>query len=728
MNGLSPPERRFGEIQTTPRPSSAVEPLSNAIDDGIYQLDAEGRFVAVNDAVVELTGYAREELLGEHVSVLFDEEDVSAVEQEIERLSTTPTERGELLDLTVQTVEGNPIRCEVRVSLLEAGDSVRGTVGTVRDITERKRSEQRVSEREQKLEARSAAMERSIDGMAILDENAEYVSVNQAHADIYGYDDPEALLGESWGLCYDDEEIERLEGAAMPALSAEGRWRGEATGTRKDGSTFPQELSLTMLDDGRYVCVVRDVGDRKRMEDELQTTREKYQRLVERNSVGIYIIQNGEVKYANSRFAEIFGYSPEEMVGTPAAECVAEHERERIAEQFRRRERGDIESLRYEVTGKRKDGGPVEVEVHGGVIEYEGEPAIMGALIDITDRKKREQDLYETKERLRAIFDGTYEYIGLLEPDGTVLEANRASLKWDGATRENTIGVPVWEAPWFANTPGVPDKLRQAVARAAEGGFVRQEFPLQDASGEVTWFDFSLYPIQDENGEVVYLVPEGRAIDERKQRERELRETTEQLEVATSAADVGLWTWDIQENVVTADEYLAETYGTDPEAAAVGAPMEAFYEPIHEDDEDETWEQLMRAVEETGELEAEYRVRDAEGDVRWVLARGEVEYDDGEPVRLNGAVSDITERKRRERRAHFFEELERELQPLSDPDEIMATAAWTLGEHLGVDRCAYADVEGDEDHFVITGDYAPGAPQASWAGGPSPTSGTRRSG
>ncbi|QSX01073.1 ATP-binding protein [Haloterrigena alkaliphila] len=148
---------------------------------------------------------------------------------------------------------------------------------------------------------------------------------------------------------------------------------------------------------------------------------------------------------------------------------------------------------------------------------------------------------------------------------------------------------------------------------------------------------------------------------ERANKDRRLREREAQLNVATQAASIGLWSWDVQANVVTADEFLAESYGMESELAAEGAPMATFFEPIHEDDTATTWEQLERALE-TGTFAAEYRVRDADGTVMWVVSRGEVEYDrTGEPVRLNGAIADITERKRREQALEESEERYRDL-------------------------------------------------------------------
>jgi PAS domain S-box-containing protein len=133
----------------------------------------------------------------------------------------------------------------------------------ITDLTERK-------EREQALQARSAAMDASIDGMAILNTDGEYTFVNQAHADVYGYEEPNAFLGESWRMCYDEAEINRFESTVMSALRENGSWRGEAVGLREDGSTFPQELSLAMTDDERIICVVRDITERKQREQELE--------------------------------------------------------------------------------------------------------------------------------------------------------------------------------------------------------------------------------------------------------------------------------------------------------------------------------------------------------------------------------------------------------------------------------------------------------------------------
>jgi len=146
-----------------------------------------------------------------------------------------------------------------------AGDIV-GTNALYVDLTERKRA--------QKVLNQVEAMEASIDGVGITDDDGEFIYANQAHADIYGYDDPDAFVGNTWRMLYDDGERARFESEVMPAIEMGEEWRGEARGRRADGSTFPQNLSLTPISGGGYICVVRDITERKQYEHRLEGQRD----------------------------------------------------------------------------------------------------------------------------------------------------------------------------------------------------------------------------------------------------------------------------------------------------------------------------------------------------------------------------------------------------------------------------------------------------------------------
>ncbi len=157
----------------------------------------------------------------------------------------------------------------------------------------------------------------------------------------------------------------------------------------------------------------------------------------------------------------------------------------------------------------------------------------------LAETANAERALRESAARLRAIFDGTYEYIGLLASDGTLLEMNRASLEFGGNAREELIGRPFWDTPWFTPTPGAAEFVREAVARAAAGEFVRYEAALRRPTGEMMTFDISLHPIRNERGQVVLIVPEGRDVTERERAEAAKRESEARYRTLFESLDEG---------------------------------------------------------------------------------------------------------------------------------------------------------------------------------------------
>jgi PAS domain S-box-containing protein len=138
-----------------------------------------------------------------------------------------------------------------------------GRMLTYFDITELKRIEE-------VLRRHLAAMEASMDGMAILTPDATYEYLNAAHLRIFGYDHVSELKGRSWRQLYADAERHRLEENGMTTLVREGRWSGEAVGVKRDGTTFPHDVSLTTLQNGGLICVVRDISERYARDEALR--------------------------------------------------------------------------------------------------------------------------------------------------------------------------------------------------------------------------------------------------------------------------------------------------------------------------------------------------------------------------------------------------------------------------------------------------------------------------
>ena len=138
--------------------------------------------------------------------------------------------------------------------------------------------------------------------------------------------------------------------------------------------------------------------------------------------------------------------------------------------------------------------------------------------------------------RFRAIFDSTFQFIGLLDPSGILLEANQTMLDFGGMTRNEVVGQPFWEGHWWRISPATQTQLQRAIARAAEGEFVRYEVEVWGDRNRIVTLDFSLRPIFDQSGAVTLLIPEGRDISERKQQQLQLQ----LLQRAVDAASNGI--------------------------------------------------------------------------------------------------------------------------------------------------------------------------------------------
>lgn len=127
-----------------------------------------------------------------------------------------------------------------------------------------------------------------------------------------------------------------------------------------------------------------------------------------------------------------------------------------------------------------------------------------------------------SERRFQAIFNNTFQFTGLMTPEGILIEANQTALDFGGITRDQVINRPFWEIYWWSISPETQEQVRQASERAAQGEFVRYEVDVLGAGGRIMTIDFSLRPLRDAQGNVVLLIPEGRDITEFKQTQQAL--------------------------------------------------------------------------------------------------------------------------------------------------------------------------------------------------------------
>jgi len=200
--------------------------------------------------------------------------------------------------------------------------------------------------------------------------------------------------------------------------------------------------------------------------------------LVEQTLAGIYVIQDGRFRYVNQEFANIFGYgSPADIIDSlKIGDLIAPEDREKVAENVRRRAQGEVPEMRYSFVGLRRDGRRIHIEVHGRAMQFDGKPAVIGMLLDITERKLAEA---ASDEKLRALFEHSPLGIALVDRDGRHLEYNDAYQRLLGCSDDVLKATDMWSlAP--ARFADEVAGMRQAIESTGRYGTLELEYCRED--------------------------------------------------------------------------------------------------------------------------------------------------------------------------------------------------------------------------------------------------------
>lgn len=316
-------------------------------------------------------------------------------------------------------------------------------------------------------------------------------------------------------------------------------------------------------------------------------------------------------------------------------------------------------------------------------------------------------------ERLHELFEQAPGAVALLHGREHVFEiANDAYLDLVG--RRDVLGLSVADA--------LPEVVNQGFVKLLDEVYQRGEahrgwaVPVAIARGsdgviEERLVDFVYQPIKDPNGNVTDIFVEATDVTDRTRTEQRLRATEERLELALhSSIGIGIWDWDVQRDLVVADQRFATLYGVEPEQAARGVPIGEFMASIHPSDVKALGEKIDGAVETGAPFAHEYRIVQPDGAARWVSTHGQCARDErGSPTRFLGVAFDITERVRAEETARevaeelraatetqaFVYALAEQHRNADDKDAIMLSTARALGERLGLDRVGFFRIAAD---------------------------------
>ncbi|RDI70827.1 PAS domain S-box protein [Halopelagius longus] len=530
------------------------EALASSLADGVYELDTDGRFVAVNDVLFETFGYDRSDLLGEHVSVLLDEGGRTHFENVVETL------RGgsgaiATLELTLERADGGSVPCELQCSALRADGEFRGTVGVVRDAT----GGRETADSLERSEGAHARLVENVPGVVYRCRNEpgwpmEFLS--DGCTELTGYDPEEFVSGarrwEKDVIHPDDADrvraevrrgVERGETFTVEyrirTADGETRWvaeRGRAVepdgGESADGDAEPAALE----------GVVTDITERKRTEKELRDRETEVRSLVEAVE-GYALVRldvEGYVESWNSGAERMAGYERDDIVGEHVSTFYTDDDVEAGVPDRTLVAAAETGRAEHEGWFVREDGSTFWADVTVTAIR-DGEGELQGFATvarDMTERRRRERQLREERDLRDRVFETSPVGIAIFDPDGRLAKANERMAELLDLSTDAFDGYEMGDREFFDEDGEPLPYDRRPGVRVIETGepVSDQRVRVATPEGGTRWLSINATPLTDDDGGLSYVVATVTDITQLEEQTRRLSRRRDELE--SELADV----------------------------------------------------------------------------------------------------------------------------------------------------------------------------------------------
>jgi PAS domain S-box-containing protein len=437
--------------QTEKALRESEEKFRNLFDhakDAILLADLETqKIIDVNTAACNLIGLPKEKLIGKKQSDLNPPEMAEKYSRSfMEQLQKGFAAGGEII---VVKADGTRIPVDISASIIKLqGKTV--ILGIFHDISERARMTQALKESEENISKAFRAIPEAVSIATLKD--GIFLEVNDSFLVLNGYS-REEVIGHTakdlniWVNSIDRYRTKQLMEKQSHFVNEEFILR------RKSGETHNVLLSADVINFNGKPCILTigyDITERRRAEEALRDSEEKFHSIVEHGNDGIAFIQDGMVHYCNSMMLEIVGYTMEEVIGKPFLNYIAPEHKDMITGMYRKRLAGERVPDRYELNMLAKGGRKIYTEVSASLITIKQNKVDIAIVRDITQRKKAEAVLADEATRRRILIEQSSDGIVILDQDGKVYEANQRFADMLGYTMDEMKQLHVWD--WEVDT------------------------------------------------------------------------------------------------------------------------------------------------------------------------------------------------------------------------------------------------------------------------------------
>ncbi|MGD9818294.1 MAG: PAS domain S-box protein [Desulfomonilaceae bacterium] len=619
---------------------------------GVEEVDLDGRIVFHNDACSAILGYNPGELVGTYIwDHDPDQDHIDRLKDYFEYIKTEKPTPEPYVSKNVKKT-GEVIDVVVDWDYLNDQDgSLIGFISVVTDITLRKKAEESLS-------LQGLVLDQIQDRVVLTDLDGTISYINDATVSMLGYK-PEEILGKSINLFGDDPETHTTQRMILEQTLRDGSWRGEVVNYTSSNEKVILDCRIQRVHDqeGKPVAlcgISTDITKQKLIETALREAEEKYRLIFELSLIGIATVSTqGGIRECNKAFAEMLGYSTEELKGRSISGITVPEDYEREEPIIKEVIEGRREFIRLEKRYIHKDGHHVWVDLLTSVLrDNSGAPLFaVGTALDITERKRVEEEFRKNKELLDSVVKNIP---GILY---------KFRMQTDGATDfiyvsegvQDIFGVSQEEAK--SDVQAVMERIhkddlnlvQQALnvsAKSMEHFDVVHRVVKSDKN--IRWIKSASTPIKSSDGSIVW---NGVAIDisEQKKAEQELQQNEQRYRLLAENTTDSIWSMDSNFNF---------TYLSPSTEHLFGYPVEAWYtldwtDVVDSEHLGSVVEKLnnIRSNPEIGSVTSEALLKHKDGHGVWVEFNVSPTYSEDNALQgFVGVTRDITERKESERR------------------------------------------------------------------------------
>ncbi len=609
----------------------------------VYEPEGE-QILDVNVRACEAYGYSRDELVGTSLKRLTKhvERGEASIQQLLEEGSVRDFESVHL------SRDGREINVLVNSSLIEYRGR-KAVLDITRDITQRKRAEEDLRDSEERYRA---LVQSANDAIVTADDAGMIVGWNPGAERMFGYGEAE-VTGQSLTVLMPDRYRDRhRDGMKRVAGSGDSKVVGatlELEGVRKDGSEFPLEVSISQCEVGGarlLTSIIRDVTQRKRADETLRDSEERYHTLVAHSPDGVFLADlDGSFLSVNEAMCAGLGFSEPELLSMNIWNIVPRQYRDFHEARLARILQGEsIEgTAEYEV--RTKGGDTRFLEIRSAPFWRKGKVVgFHGIARDITERKRAEETLARQFSTLQGIIESSSSPIFSVDRGFRYTSFNRAH----AAAMKALYGTDIGIGRSILDCQTVPEDSGTAgrnLARALAGETLTETEYSGEEGRSRNFFEVVHSPIRDDTGAVMGASVFARDITERKRGEDALRESEVRFHLLAEVAPVGIF----QTNEHGATTYVNRRWTEIAGMAAEHAMGFGWLQAVHPEDRDGLaagWSDASRAGRTSLK---DYRFLRPDGTVAWVVGNAVAVSDAGGRIAgYVGTITDITQRRRAE--------------------------------------------------------------------------------